>query len=49
MTGADQTVGGIVSALMSGIITLNALPGGVPFREAFAAASNSPRGEACPP
>lgn len=48
MTGADQMVGGIVSAMMSGIMTLNALPGGVPFREAFAAASNSHRSDACP-
>jgi len=29
-------------------MTLNALPGGVPFREAFAAASNSHRSDACP-
>ena len=48
MTGADQMVGGIVSAMISGIMTLNALPGGVPFREAFAAANNSRRGNACP-
>jgi hypothetical protein len=41
-------VGGIVSAMMSGIMTLNALPEGVSFREAFAAASNSHRSDACP-
>ncbi|NJL00903.1 MAG: NAD(P)/FAD-dependent oxidoreductase [Spirulinaceae cyanobacterium SM2_1_0] len=39
LTGADVYMGGIMSALMSGLLTISQLPGGVALPQSFAAAA----------